>query len=266
MLFGFAGLYGKIIDAPSIVIVWGRVIFATIVLFFFLSDSDRKLQSFSSYTKMAFLGVLLSLHWLTFFESIKLSTVGVGLISFSTFPAFVILYESVFRGYSIKIDDLLIILLILFGVFLLIPDYNLGDDIFAGILFGLVSAITFAVLTIKNKDYLPKFGGIVLAYYQYFFAALIISPILIFVDFSVSTLDLLNLVILGAVFTALGHTLFIKSLKIISPQKASIIACMEPVYGILFALFLLGEIPKLRVIAGGIVIIGAIVFSTIRKK
>lgn len=265
MLFGFAGLFAKFIEAPSIVIVWGRVVFATIVLWFFhLKISDNKPKR-KDYFKLFLLGVLLAIHWLSFFESIKLSSVGIGLISFSSFPIFVILYETLFNKYKIKLFDILTIVLVLTGIWLIIPDYNLGNNIFTGILTGLVSAISFAVLTIKNKEFVNRINGISLALYQYIFAAVIITPLIFYTKFSLSVTDWINLSVLGIVFTALGHTIYIRALKFVSAKKTALITCMEPVYGILFALILLGEIPEPRVILGGIVIIGTIIFVTFKR-
>lgn len=265
MLFGFAGLYAKFIEAPSLVIVWGRVIFAAITLYFFAGRRNLDRLSGKDYFKLLLLGILLALHWLSFFESIKLSSVGIGLISFSTFPVFVILYESVFRNYKITRFDLLTILLVLTGIVLIIPDYDFGSNIFSGVLTGLISAVTFAVLTVKNKELVNRINNINLAYYQYFFAAVIITPLVYFTEFTLSSIDIFNLLVLGMVFTAVGHTVYIKSLKFVSSKKAALITCMEPVYGIVFALLLLGEVPGLRVILGGLFIIGTIIFVTLKR-
>ena len=266
MLFGIAGLYAKILDLPSIVIVWGRVIFAAAVLYFFTQKSNRLNLNKSFYLKLFLVGLILVIHWITFFESIKVSTVGIGLISFSTFPLFVIFYSVVFEKTKLKLSDSASVLLILAGVYLIIPDYNFQNNVFLGVLYGLFSAISFAVLTVLNKKLVKDFDSSLLAYYQYLSASVILTPILFFIDFNFQISDLLHLIMLGAVLTALGHSLFIKSLEVISAKKVSIITCLEPVYGIIFALFLLGEIPDLRVIAGGSIIILTVIFITIKEN
>ena len=67
---------------------------------------------------------------------------------------------------------------------------------------------------------------------------------------------------LGVVFTALAHALFIRGMMAVKAQLASIIASLEPVYGILIALVVLSEVPSAREILGGVVIISAIVYAT----
>jgi len=78
--------------------------------------------------------------------------------------------------------------------------------------------------------------------------------------------DILLLIILGTVFTGISHSLFINGLKNIKTQTAGVISSLEPVYGIFFAAFLLKEIPTLREILGGIIILGTVFYSTIKSK
>ena len=79
-------------------------------------------------------------------------------------------------------------------------------------------------------------------------------------------MDILLLIILGIVFTAISHTLFINGLKNIKAQTAGIISSLEPVYGIIFALFIIGEVPTLREVLGGIIILGTAFYSTIKSQ
>jgi drug/metabolite transporter (DMT)-like permease len=77
--------------------------------------------------------------------------------------------------------------------------------------------------------------------------------------------DLALLVVLGVVCTAVSHTLFIQGMRYIRAQTASIISSLEPVYGTVLALVLLGEVPALRTLAGGAVILTAVLFVTLKE-
>jgi len=105
----------------------------------------------------------------------------------------------------------------------------------------------------------------VIVCYQNWMATLILFPFLFFQDFSLQPTDVLFLAILGIFCTALAHVLFIKSLVHIKTQLASITACLEPIYGIIFAFVLLGEIPALRTILGGGIILGTIALASIKR-
>jgi drug/metabolite transporter (DMT)-like permease len=104
----------------------------------------------------------------------------------------------------------------------------------------------------------------VIVWYQNWIATLILFPFLFFKDLSLQPTDVLLLAILGIFCTALAHVLFIKSLVHIKTQLASITACLEPVYGIIFAFVLLGEIPALRTIIGGCIILGTIAIASMK--
>jgi uncharacterized membrane protein len=81
-LFGLAGLFGKLVDLPSTIIVLGRVLFATVFLVFILLylKQSIKLKQKRDYFYLTILGVILAIHWVTFFQAIQVSTVAVGLL------------------------------------------------------------------------------------------------------------------------------------------------------------------------------------------
>jgi len=98
LFFGLAGLFGKLVLLPSTIIVLGRVLFATIFLslvLLYLKQGIRLRQK-QDYFFMALMGVILAVHWVTFFQAIQVSTVAIGLLTFSTFPVFVTFLEPFF--------------------------------------------------------------------------------------------------------------------------------------------------------------------------
>ncbi len=97
-------------------------------------------------------------------------------------------------------------------------------------------------------------------------ATLILLPFMFFETWVLQPADYVLLPVLGIFCTALAHVLFIKSLVHIKTQLASITACLEPVYGIIFALFLLGEIPDARTILGGGIMLGTIALATMKRR
>ena len=101
-----------------------------------------------------------------------------------------------------------------------------------------------------------------MAFYQDFFACIFLLPFVLVSPVIITKSDWGLLILLGVVFTAFAHTLFIRSMKNIKAQQASIIVSLEPVYGIIFAVLLLSEIPSLRTVIGGILILGAAFYTT----
>lgn len=265
-LFGLAGLFGKLISLPPMIITFGRVVFSSIFLFIIIIflKKDIKLKEKKHYIYFIIMGIILAVHWSTFFKSIQVSTVAVGLITFSSFPVFVTFLEPFFFKERIKPMDILMAFITFFGVYLVVPKFQLSSNTTQGILYGIASGFTYAVLSVINKKYVKEYSGIIIAFYEQFIAALVLMPLLFIQKPLFQLKDVMLLILLGTVFTAISHTIFITSLKNIKAQTASIISCLEPVYGILFAAILLKEIPTLREIAGGIIILSTVFYSSIK--
>jgi drug/metabolite transporter (DMT)-like permease len=154
---------------------------------------------------------------------------------------------------------------VVLGLILVIPSLDFQNNITQGAFWGTISGFTFAVLSILNRKYVGTYPSMVIVCYQNWMATLILFPFLFFEDVSLQPTDFFLLAILGIFCTALAHVLFIKSLVHIKTQLASITACLEPVYGIIFAFVLLDEIPALRTILGGSIILVTIVIASIKR-
>lgn len=257
LLFGLAGLFGKWLILSPFIIVLGRVFFAsiTLALLLWFSKQSMKISPKKNYLYFIFLGLILAVHWVSFFKSIQISTVAVGLFSFATYPVFTTFLEPLLLKEKIVKMNISFSLFCVIGVFLIIPSFGLDNSTFVGVLWGLLSSITFAVLTILNRKLTQHFSSLLIAFYQDFFAMLFLLPFYFVLRPALNTNDILLLCVLGVFCTAGAHTLFIKGMKRIKAQTASMIHFLEPVYGIIFAFFLLHEIPSLRIILGGIIIL-----------
>ena len=157
--------------------------------------------------------------------------------------------------------------MILIGVFITVPEFSFENNTFMGILVGLVSALSYAVLTLMNKSFVARYGGTQTAFCEQLTAAIVLLPFVICSgSFRPAPMDLALLVFLGVVTTAFAHTLFISSLKDLPAQLAGICSAMETVYGILFALLFLGEIPSVREITGALIITTATITAQLRSQ
>jgi len=268
LLFGLAGLFGKWLVLSPVIIVLGRVFFAsiTLVLIFLFTKRSLRIYPRKNYFLFFFLGFILSIHWIAFFKSIQVSTVAVGLLSYSIFPIFTAFLEPLFFKEKLVKLNIAFAFLCLFGVYLIIPRFELSNSIYQGVLWGLLSAMTFALLVILNRYLAQKYSSLVITFYQDFFATLLLFPAIFFIQSEFKLKNILLLIILGVLCTAGAHSLFIKGMKYIKAQTASIIGSLEPVYGIILAFALLGEIPARRTIWGGIVILGAVFIVTLRTR
>ncbi len=267
-LFGFAGLFGKWIHLDALILVWGRVIFATLafgLLFLYKKQNPFKISIKTSGVYL-FLGGLLAFHWWSFFIAIQVSTVAIGLFSFSTFPIFTVLLEPLFFKEKWRFQYFLMAALSTFGIYLLVPNLTLNPEYIWGIIWGIASGFSFSLLTILNRLLLKKQSAIEIAFFQDFFALLIISPFIISGLSQIAPVSWLQLLVLGVIFTALAHVLFIGGLRTVQAKQASLIANMEPIYGSLFAFLLLGEKLNWSLALGGCIILLSAFYSVFLPK
>ncbi len=266
LLFGLAGLFAKWIQLPAIGITFGRVLVSSISLGMYMLIRDKKIPvpEKKDFLLLICAGIVLALHWWAFLESIQLSTVAIGTITFSSFPLFVTFLEPLVFRNKLTGKNILYAILIILGVFITIPEFSLENKMFLGITVGMISSLAYAVLTLMNKNFVGKYTGTMTAFYEQATAVIVLIPFILQLDVRPSNADLGLLLFLGVATTALAHTLFITSLKDIPAQLAGICSSMETVYGILFAFLLLGEAPSLRELAGAVIIIGVVILAQLK--
>lgn len=264
VLFGIVGLFAKLVNLPAVILVLGRVFFSSIFLWTFLAVRRQKirLEKKKDYLWMVGAGIVLALHWTSFMQSIQTSTVAIGTLTFSTFPLFVTFLEPYVFREKLKISDIVCAAIMLGGVVLIVPEFRLGNQMTQGVLWGLFSALTYAVLSLMNRRLSSRYSGTLTAFYEQAAAAVVLLPSLFILRPSVTVTDIGVLIVLGVVFTGLSHSLFISGLRTVKVRTAGIISGLESVYGIVGAFLVLGEVPGIREILGGVVILGVVFYST----
>ena len=261
LFFGLAGVLGKLSVLPAPLIVFGRVFFASLVLLplcWFQRiplHPKRRLDGFMLFG----LGVLLALHWTTFFQAINVSNVAIGLLSFSSFPLFTAALEPLLLHQRPSRIQIVAALLILVGIYLLVPSFTFQNQTTLGVMWGVISGAAFALLSVANRGLGRTYPSLMISLYQDGIAAIVLLPTLFLIGMSSfwTPRELLILLILGVVCTALAHTLFIASMRSITAQSASLLASLEPVWGILFGILLLQSIPTASTLLGGAIILAA---------
>ena len=266
-LFGLAGLFGKLLALPPLIIVLGRTTFASICLILIIVCYKKRLtiRSVRDFKVLAALGIILAIHWVTFFYSIQVATVAVGLLTFSTYPFFVTIMEPYFFKEKLTFSAIFLAIMVCVGVALIIPSFNFNNNITQGVFWGILSGFTFAVLSLLNRKYVQTYSPLIITFFQNSFAAVVLVPFLFFEEWEIRAGDIFFLIILGIFCTAIAHTLFISGLMHVKAQVASIVAGLEPVYGIIFALILFGEVPSFRTLIGGVLIMGTALLATLKQ-
>ena len=208
----------------------------------------------------------MAIHWITYFYALKLSNVALGMLSLYTFPIITALLEPLF--FKSKINPVHIILggVVLIGVFILAPEFNLESSNVKGILFGLFSALCYSIRLLILKQHVNQYHGSMLMLYQTSVITIVLIPVLFFMDVSNFQSQFPYLLLLAILTTAIGHSLMVHSLKFFSTTTATIISSIQPVFGIVIAFFIVNEVPEINTIWGGLLIISTVLIETLRIK
>ena len=263
-----SGVLGRYIAMPTEVIIWFRAAIAMVLLYFYCKYKkiDLTIKSSKDYKPFFISGLLMAVHWVTYFYALKLSNVALGVLSLYTFPIIIALLEPLFL--KVKFDPIYILLglMVLIGLFILTPEFNIDSTQVKGILFGVFSAFCYAVRVLILKQHVAKYNGTMLMFYQTVIITILLLPTLFFMDISGFKSQFPYLLLLAFLTTAIGHSLMLHSLKFFSASTASIISSLQPIFGIILAFFFLQETPTMRTFWGGSLILLTVVIESVRSK
>lgn len=268
MLFGLAGVAAQFVEIPAVLVALGRVVCSSLLLLIIaiVKKESLKLNSGKDYCMIILTGMVMAIHWTTFFQSVQVSTVAIGTITFSTFPLFLTFIEPIVFHEKLRSQSVLSAILLLIGVMITIPEFSMENHTTIGIIWGMVSSLSYAILTLANRYFSPRYAARTVCLYEQGSAAIVLLPALFLVKTTWRPLDLAGIAFVGFICTAFAHSLYVSAQKSVRAQTAGIISGMETVYGILYALLFLGEVPSIRELAGGIVILGVAMYSSIKAK
>ncbi len=262
LFFGFPGVIGKILPLNPVQLTWWRVFLASLGLLAVLLLQKLKPLVYGRKPRLLLLaaGFLLAFHWTAFFRSVQISTVAVGLLSYSIFPVFTVFLEPWLLKTKFKRSYLYFAVVCFLGVGLMIPEFSLSNRVFLGVTWGILSGLSFALLAIINRILSPGYSSLVLAFYQDSLAMIFLLPLFLNQPRPqpLETGSVGLILFLGLVCTAGAHTIFIRGLRFIEARLSSLISSLEPVYGIIFGYLFLNELPDLRTVAGGLLILASV--------
>ncbi|PLC55044.1 EamA family transporter [Pollutimonas nitritireducens] len=268
VLFGLTGIFGELIQADALVITAGRASFAVLALLAFIRYQGGSLmQGFRlrNIGVLAAAGAMLALHWVTFFISVKIAGVAVATLGFASFPAFITLCECVFFKEKVRMAEWLILGLVTLGLMLVTPSFDFRDEATVGLAWAILSGLSFAIFTLINRRAAAHIPAQQVACWENLVVALLTLP---FSFPAIAQLDAINwlwIALLGVFCTALSHYLLVSSLMTLKARSAGIVIALEPLYAIFFAAILFAQYPSNRALFGGSLMIGAIVWSGLRK-
>ncbi|OJT24375.1 EamA family transporter [Archangium sp. Cb G35] len=267
LFFGLSGIFGKLALAAPLVIVFGRALFAVGVLAPLTRFGEPAAPlSWRRRLALAGAGLLLGGHWWAFFIAVKVSTVAVATLGFASFPAFTVLLEGLLFRERVRAAEWGVVALVSAGLVLVTPRFDLGSDATLGLAWAVFSGLLFAMVSVSNRATTAGVKPAQAALWQNLAIALASLPLAWVALPEVRPLDWLWIALLGLLCTALAHSLFVASLRVLNARSASVVFALEPVYGIAFAWWLFNEQPNPRMLFGGALILLATLISARMSK
>ncbi len=271
-LWGFTGILGKLIKTDSTTIVILRTLIASVVIYLYLALKG-KLKRVKRKNLVGYLGIggLIAIHWVTFFESIKVSNVSVALICLASSSFFVAILEPIIYGKKIKTYELLLGLTVISGLSMI---FNFESEYELGIILSLCSAFFAALFTVLNAKFVKEDDAAHITLYEMLGAFVCTAIYYSLQDntmMSILTMDNLDwfyTIILGTICTAFAFLMGVYVMKELSPYTITISINMEPIYSILLALVIFKEDEKMSLgfYLGGLVILFTIFMNAYLKS
>lgn len=249
-IWGFTAVLGALITLEAVPLVWYRMLLASIFIFLWIKWKKKKLRLAPKRVMvMIVAGVVIALHWLTFFGAIKVSNVSITLALLSTGAFFTSILEPIFYKRKVIWYEILFGIIVILGLYII---FKVETEYMLGILLALVSAFLSAVFSLINGKLAKKEDAAVISFYELLTGASAISLYLLILSFfgdggftfdffNISAEDWMWLLILASVCTAYAFIASVAVMRHLSPYTIMLTINLEPVYGILLAFWVFGS-------------------------
>ena len=244
-IWGFTAVLGDLITIEAVPLVWHRMLLGSLfVLIYIIYNKGMLKVSLRSLIKFAFVGLLIALHWLAFFSAVKVSNVSITLAMMSTGAFFASFLEPIFFKRKIIAYEVIFGLIVIIGLYII---FKVESEYLSGILLALLASFLGTLFSIFNGMMVKSHNATVISFYELLFGVVFITIYILSTDgfdnafFNLSGSDWTYLIILASICTAYAFIASVHVMKWISPYTVMLTTNMEPVYGILLALLILGE-------------------------
>ncbi|WP_396193620.1 DMT family transporter [Flavobacterium sp.] len=271
-IWGFTAILGALITLDALPLVWFRMLFAVgfIAIFIYYKKLPLKVPT-KVLLQFLFSGLIIALHWFTFFHAIKISNVSITLACLSTGALFASIIEPVLYGKKIVPYEVFFGLLVIVGLYII---FNVEGNYFLGIITALTSAFLSALFAVINSRLVKTYDATVISFYELSGGVVFFSFLLLFFGsfsvefFQLSMKNLLYLLILSSVCTAYAFIASTAVMKFLSPYTVMLTINLEPIYGIILAVIIFEDKEKMSLgfYIGAVIILLTVLLNAIIKS
>lgn len=270
---GFTAILGELITIGSLELVWYRMAIAGILMFIYIKFIKLNIK-INKRTFLQFLvaGVIIALHWITFFEAINQANVSIALAMFSSGAFFASFIEPIFFKRRILAYEILFGIIVILGVFLITSSEM---DYINGIVLGLLSALFSTLFAVINGRFIERYSATLISFYEFVSGVAFLTVFILLSGntfnsefFTLSNSDWLYIFILASVCTAYAFIGAVQVMRYISPFTVILSYNLEPIYGIGLALILFPETEKMspQFYIGAILVMVTVLMDAIFKN
>ncbi|MEW5675182.1 DMT family transporter [Flavobacterium enshiense] len=248
-VWGFTAVLGKLISLEALPLVWFRMLIAVSIIFIYIKMTKTAL-TVSKRLMIGFLfsGLVIAMHWFTFFQAIKVSNISVTLACLSTGALFASILEPIFYGKKIVFYEVFFGLLVVLGLGII---FKVEGNYVEGIILALISAFLSALFSVINGKFAKHNDAAVITFYEllggvgFFSLYLLFSGSFTAEFFQISLKDLMWLLVLGSFCTAYAFLASVKVMKFLTPYTVMLTINLEPIYGIILGILVFSESEKM---------------------
>ncbi|MFH4966169.1 DMT family transporter [Gaetbulibacter sp. M235] len=270
---GFTAILGELISISAIPLVWFRMFMASILIFIYIKVAKVDIRiSPKSVIKLFIAGVIIAIHWITFFGAIEVANVSIALAMFSTGAFFASIIEPIVFKRKVIWYEIIFGILVVIGIFLITQS---EIHYIKGIILGISSAFFSSLFAVLNGKFLQRHSATVISFYEFISGVAFISLFIILFRggfsiefFKLSVADFGYLFILASVCSAYAFIAAVHVMKVISPYTVVLSYNLEPVYGIILAIILFPEKERMSInfYYGAFIIITTVMLNGLLKK
>lgn len=270
---GFTAILGELITIGSLELVWFRMTIAGILMFIYIKFARINLNiTRRAIWQFSLAGIIIALHWITFFEAINQANVSIALAIFSSGAFFASFIEPIFFKRRILAYEILFGIVVIIGVFLITSSEM---NYINGIVLGLFSALFSTLFAVINGRFIEHYKATVISFYEFVSGVLFLTIFILLSGihfnvefFSLSNSDWIYIFILASVCTAYAFIGAVEVMRYISPFTVILSYNLEPVYGITLALFLFPETEKMssQFYIGAVLVLTTVLCDAVLKN
>lgn len=271
-IWGFTAVLGALISLDALPLVWWRMTLAVFFIFVYMKFKQINFKV-PKKTILLFLiaGLIIALHWFTFFKAIKVSNVSVTLACLSTGAFFTSILEPLLFGRKVIWYEVLFGLIVVAGLYII---FQVEGDYYLGIILALTSAFLSALFSVINGKFAKEYNAATISFYELLGGVLCLTIFLLYSGgfthnfFAISLSDLGWLVLLASICTAYAFIVSVDVMKLLSPYTVMLTINLEPIYGIILAVLIFQEKEKMNpsFYLGAAIILSTVVLNGILKN